>query len=98
MCKREKRKGKGVFLFFFSGVWIDREGAIILPHFLTSAHFLATKHSLNVKGCKLDDHVISITPSTKHLFLSRGVAMEQINQDGAPQKIALSFMVVMKLI
>jgi len=24
--------------------------------------------------------------------------MEQINQDGAPQKIALSFMVVMKLI
>jgi len=25
LCKREKRKGKGVFLFFFSGVWIDRE-------------------------------------------------------------------------
>ena len=25
MCKREKREGKGVFLFFFSGVWIDRE-------------------------------------------------------------------------
>ena len=25
MCKREKIKGKEVFLFSFSGVWIDRE-------------------------------------------------------------------------
>jgi len=25
LCKRKKRKGKGVFSFSFSGVWIDRE-------------------------------------------------------------------------
>jgi len=25
LCKREKRKEKRVFLFSFSGVWIDRE-------------------------------------------------------------------------
>jgi len=25
LCKREKKKEKRVFLFFFSGVWMDRE-------------------------------------------------------------------------
>ena len=25
MCKREQRKGKGVFLFSFFGIWIDKE-------------------------------------------------------------------------
>jgi len=55
--KRKKEKGFSYFLFLVFrkiGKW-----AIILPHFLTSAHFLATKHALRV--ISLETHSISIS-------------------------------------